>query len=81
MSRLPLYREPNSTKESHYTMETFSQLYDIEKLTEGTFLLNFETIDHYQYKGLIVQSQLLSATYSKETFCGGREATTIVMHK
>ena len=48
LSRFPINGNQDTTHESTYTTENMSELYDIEELPEGKFLLLFNIIDRYQ---------------------------------
>ena len=48
MSSLPLYRQTKSTHAYNYVVETLSEMYAIEEITNVTLPLKFTTVNHYQ---------------------------------
>ena len=64
LSRLPNIRNQETTYESKYTMIIFSELYNIEEMTEGTFTLYFKLIDRYQGEDPILTEKLTCAEYN-----------------
>ena len=48
VSQLPNNGNQYTTRDSTYTTENMSELYNIDKLTYGTFPLSFKIIDKYQ---------------------------------
>ena len=49
-------------------METLLEMYDLEELLNGKFLLKFTTIDHYQREDPGMKDKLKSAKYKKNPF-------------
>ena len=62
-------------------METMSELYDIKKLTEGTYPLSFKLIDHYQSDESLLMEKLKCTEYHKGYFRGGWITTELVTYK
>ena len=55
-----------------------SELYDIDELHEGTFLLSFKLIDRYQREDPGLRAILTCAKYQKGYFCGGMNTMEIL---
>ena len=53
-SRFPSNGQPKSTHKSNYITKILLEIYDVEKLPNGTLPLKSTTIDHYQreYSGI-----------------------------
>ena len=65
MSRLLSNGQPKSTHESNYITETLLEMYEVEKLPDGTLPLKCTTINHYQryYPGIKIQVKKEYITY------------------
>ena len=79
LSRLLNNINQETTRESTYTTETMSELYDIKELSEGMFPLYLKLIDHYHREDSILMEILNSVEYIKGYFCGIRNTTNLVM--
>ena len=78
-SRLPNNENQENTRESTYTTETMSELYDIKEMTEGTLHIPFKLVELYQREDPILKEKLNSAEYIKVYFCGSRNTINFVM--
>ena len=58
-----------------------SELYDIDKLAEGKFLLSFNIIYRYPWEDSVLSGKLNSAEYQKGYFCGGQNTIKLIMYK
>ena len=58
-----------------------SELYGINELPEGTFVLSFTLIDRYKRKYPLLPENLKCAKYKKGSFRGSRNTTLIVTYK
>ena len=65
ISRLPSNIQPKSTHQSNYITETLLEMYEVEKLPDGTLPLKCTTINHYQryYPGIKIQVKKEYITY------------------
>ena len=81
LSRLPNNENQETTHESTYTMETISELYDIDELLESMFSLSFNIIDGYQREDPFLSEKLNSAEYQKGYFRGDRNTIRLVTYK
>ena len=64
-----------------YTTENMSELYVINELPEGTFLLLFNIIDRYQQEYPVLLEKLNYAEYKQGSFRGGRNTITMVTYQ
>ena len=81
LSRLPNNGNQPTTHESTYTMETISELYDIDKLPYVTFLLSFNLVDRYQREDPFLTEKLKCVKYQKGSFCGGQNTIELVTYE
>ena len=48
--KLPNKGNQHTTKDSNYSMENMSELFDIDKIPEDDFSITYNIIDQYQQK-------------------------------
>ena len=68
MYRLLLDGQPKYTHESNYIVETLLEMYDVQKLPDGTLLLKFKTIDYYKWDDTSIQENLKGSKYKNVLF-------------
>ena len=78
MERFPSNGQTKSTHDSNYIRDKFLEMYGIEELPNGTFLLKFTNINNYQQEYPVIKVKLKSAKIEKGYSRGGRNSIHLV---